>query len=211
MRLYHFLSKENALDDLKNNRIKISIINYLNDPSELLWLFSENAKEAEVLLEWKKDRSERIGMICFCQNWHNPLLWSHYAKRHEGICLGFDIADEFVRKVSYVDTRTPLNLPLSKEEEDRLLYTKFSGWKYEEESRVWLKLEEKDENNTGHYFCEFSEKIKLCEVIAGPLCDISKSEITKAIGNSGHDVQLVKAKIADDSFYIIKDERGFTG
>lgn len=211
MRLYHFLSKENALDDLKNDRIKISIINYLNDPSELLWLFSENAKEAEVLLEWKKDRSERIGMICFCPNWHNPLLWSHYAKRHEGICLGFDIADELVRKVSYVDTRTPLNLPLSEKEQDRLLYTKFSGWKYEEESRVWLKLEEKDENAPGHYFCEFSEKIKLCEVIAGPLCDISKSEITTAIGNSGHDVLLVKAKIADDSFYIIKDERGFTG
>ena len=38
MRLYHFLSAENALDDLTNRRIKLSQIDDLNNPFEL-WCF----------------------------------------------------------------------------------------------------------------------------------------------------------------------------
>jgi hypothetical protein len=35
MRLYHFLSATNALDDLTRRRIKLSQIDDLNDPFEL--------------------------------------------------------------------------------------------------------------------------------------------------------------------------------
>ena len=208
MRLYHFLPEEYALDDLKNSRIKISKLDSLNDPFELLWLYGDKEENA-ALIAFKKEFSKKGGIICFSQNWQNLLLWSHYANRHKGICLGFDIENKLVKKVCYVDARTRLNPSLSKEMEDRLVYTKSSGWKYEEEWRCWLSLNDKGPGE--HYFYDFSEDIKLCEVIAGPLCDISKSEITSAIGKGGHDVKLVKAKLADDSFLIVKDERGFTG
>ena len=34
-------------------------------------------------------------------------MWSHYADRHEGICLGFEIPKELLSKVSYQNDRLP--------------------------------------------------------------------------------------------------------
>ena len=59
----------------------------------------------------------------------NPLLWSHYADKHRGICLGFDMDDRILWQVKYVKERSPLKLPLSKETADQLLWTKYWDWK----------------------------------------------------------------------------------
>ncbi len=47
MRLYHFFSEKYALEALRNKRIKVSIINELNDPFEFLPRFSNSNREAE--------------------------------------------------------------------------------------------------------------------------------------------------------------------
>lgn len=33
------------------------------------------------------------GLLCFSDNWKSPVMWAHYAAKHHGICLGFDVPD----------------------------------------------------------------------------------------------------------------------
>jgi hypothetical protein len=43
------------------------------------------------------------GLISFRKETHNPVLWGHYADRHRGVVLGFDIPDERCQHASYQD------------------------------------------------------------------------------------------------------------
>jgi hypothetical protein len=31
------------------------------------------------------------GLLCFGADWSSSVMWSHYADKHKGICLGFDV------------------------------------------------------------------------------------------------------------------------
>lgn len=74
----------------------------------------------------------------------HPLLWSHYADSHRGLCLGFDATTSPFRlalKVHYQDqypTRHhPMIDPIQCGSEDRsILATKSKVWSYEDEYRV---------------------------------------------------------------------------
>jgi len=209
MRLYHFLPAQHALDDLTKGRLKLSEIDNLNDPFEL-WCSEQSDRQMRTALRaWKKDISKKYGLLCFCATWRSPLLWSHYADRHKGICLGFDVCDDFVAKVDYVEKRTPLRLPLMEDSMQRILFTKFSGWSYEEEWRAWFQLEECDTATSNHYFREFDEDMMLSEVIVGPLSTVSKSALTKTIRSYSPRPRIMKARLAFNSFRIVKDQRGF--
>lgn len=207
MRLYHFLPTDYALDDLRRGRLKIAQIDQLNDPFEL-WCANQRDRPLRApMRRWKDVMAKHYGLLCFCAGWHNPLLWSHYADRHRGICLGFDVADDFADSVRYVKSRTPLSLPLSRESMKQLLFTKFSGWSYEEEWRVWARLEERD-HHSNHYFYDFEEQMTLREVIAGPLCAETKAIISEAAARYP-DVELIKARLAVKSFSVVRNKRGF--
>ncbi|MCC7017080.1 MAG: DUF2971 domain-containing protein [Rhodospirillales bacterium] len=106
MRLYHFLPAKHVLDDLTKGRLKLSQIDNLNDPFEL-WCSEQRDHRIRIALRsWKKDMAKKYGLLCFCATWSNPLLWSHYANRHEGICLGLDVRDDSVAEVDYVEKRS---------------------------------------------------------------------------------------------------------
>ena len=66
-------------------------------------------------------------------------MWSHYAQKHEGICLGFNltpIIGQFIMSVRYVKTLEPI--PYWKFKDKALplwLFTKSHVWKYEDEIR----------------------------------------------------------------------------
>ena len=149
MRVYHFLSAIHGLDDIRKQRLKISEIDQLNDPFELWCVSQEDRRLRLALREYKKEMTKRFGMICFCKHWHNPLLWSHYADKHRGMCLGFDVDDRGLRPVNYVEERSDLTMPPTKESADELLFSKYRDWQYEEELRNWFKLDERED---GHYF-----------------------------------------------------------
>jgi hypothetical protein len=46
-----------------------------------------------------------MGLLCFAGDWSEPVMWSHYAEKHTGICLGFDVSRSAVQQVSYQDDR----------------------------------------------------------------------------------------------------------
>jgi hypothetical protein len=208
MRVYHFLSAKNALDDLRKRQIKLSEIDKLNDPFEL-WCSAQGDRRLRAALRrWKEEIAQRFGILCFCKRWHNPVLWSHYADSHRGMSLGFEVDEGGLKPVSYLNGRPPLQLPPTQERVEELLYTKYRDWSYEEELRCWFSLEER-EASTGLHFYSFDEKVQLREVIAGPLCDTPKATIDAALKGYGHPVRVIKARLAFTTFQIIENRQGF--
>jgi hypothetical protein len=58
---------------------------------------------------WKPEMARRFGVLCFSEDKANVPQWAHYADRHKGICLGFDVSgsDKKFGRVHYVGTRFP--------------------------------------------------------------------------------------------------------
>src|SRR5260370_36609373 len=112
--------------------------------------------------------AQKYGMLCFCMHWRNPVLWSHYADRHRGICLGFDVPSDSIKGVQYVVTRPPLRFPLTEATTQKLLFTKYRDWRYEEEWRGWFRLDTRDPG-TGYAFYALADKVRLRVEIVGPL------------------------------------------
>ncbi len=206
MRVYHFLPAVHALADIENKRIKISEIDQLNDPFELWCVSQEDREIRPALRNYKKEMGERFGVICFCRHWHNPLLWSHYADKHRGICLGFDVDEGGLKAVNYVAERSALKMPLTNESVEELLFTKYVGWQYEEELRNWFKFDKRED---GYYFYPFDELIQLKEVIAGPLCTETEDRINEALKDYPAGVSVKRARLAFKTFRVVENLQGF--
>jgi hypothetical protein len=162
----------------------------------------------DALRAYKNEMSARFGVLCFSRRWHNPVLWSHYADRHQGICLGFDLDSRGEKPVNYLPQRPPLKIPPSQEDAEQLLYSKFIDWRYEEEWRRWIQIDERDPE-TGLYFYNFDSRVRLREVIAGPLCDVTETRITDALTGNEGEISVTKARLAFQSFRVIRNRQGF--
>ena len=208
MRVYHFLPANWALDDILKRRLRISEIDQLNDPFELWCVHQRDRRLRQPLREFKKEMSKKFGMIYFSKRWHNPLLWSHYADKHRGMCLGFDVDDRGLKEVNYVTERSDLKMSPTLESVNELLFTKFRDWQYEEEWRNWFRL---DEREGEHYFYPFDNFVQLRQVIAGPLCDLSRSSIQDALRGYPNPVAIIRARLAFRTFRVVRNRAGFRG
>lgn len=75
-----------------------------------------NRSRARSLQRTLKRLDEVVGVLCLSHDPDNILLWSHYANRHDGICLQFDVAghpDAFPRlhPVTYQAEALDLDAP----------------------------------------------------------------------------------------------------
>jgi Protein of unknown function (DUF2971) len=186
MRVYKFLSASNALDDLEKRRIKISTIDELNDPFDLTALDTTDPGVEIAVGELVKWFRKTKGMLCFSRNWDNILLWSHYGDCHTGICLGFDIPDAQADGGYYLHVSYQPNLLVAQRPGDvnqdfsgRLLSTKYEGWSYEREVRLFVALNDPPDNNGMSWF-DFGSGLDLKEVIVGAQC--SQEDAKKVIG-----------------------------
>ena len=104
-RVYKFYPLRSALRNLNEKRLKVSMISELNDPFEFLGYRFPNR---QVRTAWEKMRSSvwnDKGLICFSESWSNPVLWSHYADKHKGLALGFDVQKQYLHKIDYIRER----------------------------------------------------------------------------------------------------------
>lgn len=215
MFLYRFLRAKYGLEGVKNRELKFTRLMDLNDPFEFIGVKDPNPFLKEALCKNKEYMSERTGVLCFSATRKNPLLWSHYAEKHAGICLGFDVPEEACAPINYVDAR--LSAPAGfghpfangpKREEDRafmeeLIYTKFSHWKYEEEYRVWVTPEGTERGD----FIEFhSAQLTLREVVIGMKSTVTHTDVLDCLGDYSPEVKVFKAKPSWTSFKMEMDE-----
>src|SRR5687767_14278862 len=96
MRVYHLSNAEFALSNIALRRIKISRFSDLNDPFELLGANLKDKNYREAFRLTRDELHNDKGLLCFSRSWGNPVLWSHYADKHRGICLGFDVSDHLL-------------------------------------------------------------------------------------------------------------------
>lgn len=207
MRLYHFTSRKFGLLAIKDRRLKIARVNELNDPFEFLGWNLQDSETRTKMRQWKADRNAELGILCFSRKWSNPLLWGHYADKHRGIAIGFDVPDnDLYSPVTYRRTRlpTPVGRELVGADVDGLLLTKFSAWRYESEYRCFCRLGESIHEN-GLYFEPFSPTLKLAEVIVGDQSTITRAELADALGNQNSNVAAFKARPAFGTFSVVKN------
>src|ERR1044071_6999084 len=88
---YHLTSAEHAISDLALGRLKVARFAEVNDPFELFALNCNKKQVRKALNSFREMHDAKLGLLSFSEEWKNPVLWSHYADRHRGICLGFDM------------------------------------------------------------------------------------------------------------------------
>lgn len=211
MTIYHFLPPSYGLENLKNRRLKIATIPDLNDPFELLCADLSDEDLRIGIHNWKRKMGIRYGMLCFSKSWRNPVQWSHYADRHRGLALGFEVPPFHAMDVTYKGRRSKEEVRelLSDQSADkdremmhRFLSTKYAHWSYEKECRIFTDLDEKDES-TGLYFQNFSESLKLSEVIVGAESDITRDQIREALGDLAPVVVVRNTRLAFKSYRVV--------
>lgn len=137
VRAYNLTTSMHGIGNIALKRLKISRLRDLNDPYELL-AFEESERQARAdSRQWKTAFDEKYGLLCFSRSWKNPVLWSHYAEKHRGICLGFDLHKSCVVEVTYTPKRIPARFKngdrtkgLDEDFVKDLLRTKFEHWTY---------------------------------------------------------------------------------
>ena len=82
-----------AAKAIESRSFKVSRLDRLNDPFE--WRFARitDPDLNDAVDGIRKDVASVEGILCFSSCWSHPLIWSHYAKQHEGICLGFEYTE----------------------------------------------------------------------------------------------------------------------
>lgn len=115
-----------------------------NAPKELQQLISSFDKNMNKVI------GKYLNCSCFTSSWDNELMWSHYADKHKGICIGFDLSNwnnfegyQF-GPVQY-KIQKPINLlelfnddrsSFTQKTAHQLIFTKNPDWHYEKEWRL---------------------------------------------------------------------------
>lgn len=211
MRVYHFVDSVHGINNLALKRLKVSRINSLNDPFEFLGADLSDPRDRRAFNSFKNELNSSRGLICFSKAWSNPLLWGHYANNHRGLALGFDISEDVLFSVIYKKRRFKIQFDDATKSivggdstVNKLLCTKFSDWKYENEIRYFTNL--KNLKSEGEYhFLDFSPQIVLREVIVGLNCDLSLACIHDLVHEKSNSVKVKKAGLALRDFRIIEN------
>jgi hypothetical protein len=210
---YHFISEKFALDVISNQRLKLSLINDLNDPFELISAYLPDTKSSEEVMRLKNQMASVFGVLCFSKNWNDPLLWSHYANKHKGVALKFWVNDTIALPITYSKDRFKVDFEeierlkpeLTWKEAEGLWFTKFKSWEYEEEIRVICKQSACIKEN-GLLFDHLSNtSVFLLEIIFGSLCKISVEEIKEKLP-AGKQIIVTKSRLSHHEFNIVEDE-----
>ena len=151
-----------------------------------------------------------FGMLCFSRRSDNPVQWSHYADHHRGICLGFDVPDRLLTRVSYTAKRLVADAErliaghqMDQATIDRLLSTKYSHWRYENEVRQLVPLQTSIVEN-GRYFIPYSENLALRQVFVGASSTVTRAELGDALGELSGSVQTHKSRLAFRTFRVVR-------
>ena len=210
MRLYYMTTAKWAEVILKERRLKLSRFYETNDPFELNLIDSRDQMRREIVKMIEKYHNDQTGMICFGAGWDNPMMWAHYADKHCGACLGFEVEDKLVSTVEYTDKKINVefgtHLPnhvLSAELLEKVLTTKSTSWASEQERRVLAKLKVSDPKN-GLYYTDFGSQVELREVIIGHRCTWTSVKVVGLLGQVVAPVRIWKARPAFGRFAMVE-------
>jgi len=209
MRAYKYLDQKWGLEDITEFHVKVSQFADMNDPFELIGSRWSDSNVEDLLAAHCESE---YSAMCLSRDCTNPLLWAHYADKHRGLCLGFDIPDDpnAVNQVILVAGRemqdpevlvsaikarapeTAVNSAMRK------LLVKHEGWRYEDEVRIITR-------SSVQYFKFDDDDFVLKQVILGARSGLSKRTILNRLQDYNHYVEILKAKLSEDTFQILAE------
>ncbi|KAK0341714.1 hypothetical protein LTR94_025274 [Friedmanniomyces endolithicus] len=190
MRVYHFVPAIFGLENLRERRLKLARIAALNDPFELIGPSAPDPATRKAFADTKAQLASQVGLL--------------------GVCLGFDVPNGLLTPVTYVRKRPLPDMDLLRRKDDdakaamlKVLSTKFSHWRYEDEVRLFARLDTPDAR--GLYFRHFNADLQLREVIVGASSDLSRRDIRDALASTA--AQVRKARLAFRSFKVVEQRK----
>ena len=105
---YYYTPPDYVLKNLRAGHIKISSFSRCNDSFELAAFnmkrgvrYQERHRFRARIRDWQRRQERNFGLICFSRCWRSPLMWAHYAQRHEGLCLEFAIDQDKIQRTGH--------------------------------------------------------------------------------------------------------------
>jgi hypothetical protein len=114
-------------------------------------IFEEWHRRIETQTMWERVTRDGFRISCFTRTRNHPLMWSHYARAHTGLLIGFRESCKFfegrLQPVIYSDTRPQYCLfkegfKISDVVNKAACLSKGIEWAYEQESRMILDRNE---------------------------------------------------------------------
>ena len=208
MMVYKFTSAKWAKVAVHDMRLKLSIFSKLNDPFELSGFNLRDPAMRAFHARQHKKITDEYGMISFSEDYRSPLMWSHYAEQHTGVCLGFEVPDNDLYKVRYRKDRFKLDgkAVLAKRDLENLITVKYSEWKYERERRILSTL--RNAIKIGDkYYEPFGARLQLKEILLGFDCQHSEDEYRALVKKKYKDnvpIHIHKLSLAVTKFGVTK-------
>ena len=217
------------LKSLVNSEIYFARPNHLNDPFDcrvnirqsLENAISKSSSPTRERLEQLRGLSEildkvqsdiaALGVCSFSHALENPLLWSHYADAHRGICLTYRFSKQFFyENADHILGIIPVEYGINPLSEwfmesgatirdfekfvisliKKALTVKSKPWKYEEEIRILRKED-------GSYAIGKEHLVQVCFGLETPETDIKL--IKDLLDQGGYGVQLCRINRRDDA------------
>lgn len=189
------IAAERQLADIRYNATNPDL--EVNDP--LRFLLGQYIEE-ELLRRYDK------GIFSLAQRATCPLMWSHYADQHRGLCLGYSIPEAAmhnIHKIQYGGNRlvqaSAVEGMLSGNDSDRrtvdnaVLLKKAKPWAYEREWRLIGPRGEQD------------SPLELEEVVFGMRCDSAvKYAVVQALEKRDRSVRFFEIREQRSSFILVK-------
>lgn len=149
------------LETIKKSEIWLSNPNEFNDPFDCAMLIgNENINVNDIEIKTAKvfdSIKRRVYISCFAEPklLKKPLMWSHYAEKHKGICLEYDFSEIIIQgfkiyPVIYKSVFKDLDEAFKKNINEftvNAIYTKALDWRYESE---WRLMEFKETEDKGY-------------------------------------------------------------
>lgn len=205
MRAYHLTTENWALESMRHRRLKLAMLEDMNDPFELLGIELKTPEDRAFFQEGLKLTMNRtIGILCFSLKWSNPVLWSHYADKHRGLCLGFDIPDQFAKKVTYLGRRLKAEIENASISDAgyKLITTKYKHWQYENEVRLIFPLTHVQREGL-NYFVSYCDLLTLREIVVGVRSKITDQDLLASLSPEDADVSIIRARLAPRSYQVL--------
>lgn len=155
-----------------------------------------------------------LWISCFCREYNEILMWSHYADKHKGLCIGFNLDGlletfKFIKSnVNYPDNFSKVDYCANPEKAlEYFVSTKAKNWKYENEIRLRTNKENIEFiDNPLKGITKISPK-SISEIYIGnktELTDCELSDIISKYGNNG--IKIRKMKLNKNEYSLIETE-----
>lgn len=173
--------------------------------------FRRRSKSLEYQERWKEDTrkalQDHFGVLSLTTDPANILMWSYYADKHAGICVGYDVRIllDSVNKIYSAYQLLPIvyqcdfpELKLDGEEKridmlDGLLTTKAVEWKHESEYRLLL-------GDTNEVAIPLPRSAIVKVVVGARMSEEHEAEVTGILESHGLSSTLYRAELLPDKY-----------